>query len=286
MTMKNIIKLCRPKQWIKNIFILAPMVFAFEFNNAHSWQNIVIAIIAFTCVSSAVYAFNDIRDVELDKKHKKKKNRPVASGGISILQAYIISGTLLMTGLAISLLLLQKECVYILLSYAILQFGYCTYFKHIAIIDVLIIAIGFVLRALMGGAAINVEVTSWMMLSIFLLTLYIGFGKRYHEITVYSEDNLRKSLNQYSVLLLHHLIAVSCCASLMCYSLYIQNMVETSGKRALYFTIIFVTFGLFRYLQHIFVDAGGGEPEDVMSSDRVFLVNGLLWLISTVWILS
>lgn len=193
---------------------------------------------------------------------------------------------MLSTGLTLTLLTLPMACLAVLVGYVGLQWMYCVRLKHIAVVDVAIIALGFVLRVLMGGVAIDVTVTGWMLSAVFLLTLFLGFAKRYHEMVSQSGSRIRKSLAGYTRRWLVGLMGGSCGASLLCYLFYVQDMVVRTGVQGLYLTVIFVAFGLGRYLRYVVTHGGGGEPEAFVFSDTFFILNGLVWLVLTLWLLG
>jgi len=277
------ITILRPKQWIKNAFVFAPCVFALQFNNIADLRRAIIATLCFIAVSSAVYIFNDFMDLADDRNHPTKKFRPLASGKIGVKKASLLMVFLLFLGYALCNFL-PHACFVIMLIYLIFNISYSKALKKYAIIDVLIIATGFVLRVLMGGYAIEVQVSSWIILSTFLLALFLAFGKRYNEMNIEGSKQ-RQSLKGYNKDVLGKMITVSCSAALICYGIYATDIARKTGKDAFVYTVIFVVFGLFRYLQIIFVNDGGGEPEKILFRDKIFLLNLVLWLICSVSIL-
>ncbi len=280
----NIIKLTRPKHAIKSAFVFAPLFFAFKFMEMAAWINTIFAALAFLTAASAVYIFNDICDVDEDRTHPRKKFRPIAAGNVSVLQARIF-GIILLLVTAALLCRLPIACAIVIGIYLSLQIAYTYSLKKQAIIDVLIIASGFVLRVLMGGYAIDVPTSPWIILTTYLLALFLGFGKRYHELSVAGYDDSRHSLKEYNKPLLDRLIGISCVASLSSYALYTVETARLLGKTELVYTVVFVIFGLFRYLQVLYVYEGGGEPEKALLHDKIFLANGIIWFVITMLIL-
>ncbi len=281
--LSDIQKLLRPRQWIKNGFVLAPLLFALEINNPDAWRNAVFAVAAFICVSGATYILNDIRDRDSDRKHPKKKLRPIAAGRIDIRTALQAATFLITAGIGFAALL-PAACIGILLFYFMMNLAYSFHLKRVAILDVLVIAAGFVLRVLMGGMAIDVLISPWILIATFMLALFLCFGKRRRELKEQG-DELRQSLVYYNEAFLDKLITLSCTSAFLTYAIYSVEMANRTGRNALVFTVVFVAFGLFRYLQHIYVDKGGEEPEQILYRDPMFLGNLLLWLAATLWAL-
>lgn len=266
------VQLIRPKQWIKNGFVFAPLLFSMKFLDPASCVDAFKAFVSFSLASSFIYILNDLQDAEEDRKHPVKSKRPIASGDVTKLSA-ISFAVIVLVLLATSLVLIPKTSCAIVIIYIIQNILYSRIFKHVAVIDVIIIALGFVLRVLMGAYAIDAPVSDWIIVATFLLSLFLGFSKRRHEIGIKEYNVVRDSLNGYSFELLDRLISISCGASLMSYALYSVEM----GKNMIY-TLPFVVFGLFRYLQLIYKFDKGGEPGDILTGDLPFLLNITLWL--------
>lgn len=283
--MNNFIKLMRPKQWIKNSFVLAPLLFSLQFTNLHYLSLSIIAVLSFIAVSSATYIFNDICDIEEDRTHPIKKLRPIASGKVKITYAAIIAIILIIIAFTLSIQL-NTQCSIVLLIYMVMNFIYTKHLKHHAIADVLVIASGFVLRVLMGGYAISVYISPWIILTTFLLALFLGFCKRYSEIAVEEYSNKRNSLQNYSKELLDRLIGISCACALISYALYTVETARLNDRTELVYTVIFVVYGLFRYLQLVYINKKGGEPEKIIFSDKPFIFNIIAWIVFTLGILS
>ena len=227
---------------------------------------------------------NDMHDAAEDRKHKQKKFRPIASGKIGYAEASVITIILFVISILI-LFALPITCSVIIGIYVAFQAAYTYYLKKRAIIDVLIIASGFVLRVLMGGYAIDVPMSPWIILTTYLLALFLGFGKRYHELSVDGYADARDSLKQYNKPLLDSLIGISCVSALLSYAIYAVETARLLGKTELVYTVIFVIFGLFRYLQVLYFDKEGGEPEKILLRDKTFFMNGLIWFSTVMCIL-
>lgn len=278
------IQLMRPLQWVKNVFVLAPLFFSYQFKTFESWIPSLTAVWCFILISSAVYIVNDINDVKEDRSHPRKRKRPIASGKISTLNAAFLAAFLFLVAI-ISLLTLPLACSITAAIYIILQVAYTYKLKNHAIFDVLIIASGFVLRVLVGSYAINTPVSPWIILTTYLLALFLGFGKRYHELSLDGYGRKRQSLQRYSKPLLDRLIGISCVSALLSYALYAVETARLLEKTELVYTVIFVIFGLFRYLQVLYLDDKGGEPEKILLKDKIFFLNGIIWFISVMLIL-
>lgn len=286
--LKSIIKLLRPQQWLKNGVVLAGLIFAGQGTNPTYQIVTLMTIAAFCLLSSAVYSLNDIADINRDRKHPLKKNRPLAAGDISVSTAGVIGIVLTLAGLALTLYI-GMGLFYVALAYLVLNILYTFVFKNIVIIDVMSIAGGFVLRALAGAVAINVEFSNWLLITTFVLALFLGLGKRRHEIMFLEEDasSHRKILDNYSPYLLDQLIGVVTASTVITYLFYTLSA-EVSEKlhtEYLYVTIPFVIYGIFRYLYLVHKEDKGGSPTKLLLADRPLLADVVLWLVSIIIIL-
>lgn len=278
------IRVLRPKQWIKNGFVFAPLFFANQFSSPSSWRISGLAALAFLCISCVVYIANDIRDRKEDRLHPRKKSRPLATGELGLLQALLMAVGF--AALAFFVLpFLPYQCSLIVLTYLALNAAYTAYLKRLALIDIFFIAFCYVLRVLMGCYALQVFVSSWIILATFLLALFLGFGKRYHEMGYGDYVKSKPNLQHYSRELLDRLIIITGCAALMTYAIYAAEIANKIGRVEMVYTVGFVAFGLFRYLQSIYVYQQGGEPETIILRDRWQLANLALWLATTLWIM-
>jgi 4-hydroxybenzoate polyprenyltransferase len=276
--------LYRPKQWVKNGFVLAPLFFSLKFHDRAALMQVGLAVLAFILAAGAVYIFNDIRDIEEDKKHPMKRHRLIPAGKVSTPLVMAIA-TLSLVGAVYVATLLPQECLIVLMIYLVINFLYSLELKHVAIMDVTLIAMGFVLRVLMGGYAISVGVSSWIILTTFLLALFLGFGKRLHEFSA-GGTKVRHALAGYNRPLLDKLINVTCATALISYAIYAVETADREGKVAFVFTVVFVVMGLFRYLQFLYLNEEGGSPESIIYKDKFFTANILAWLITCIWILG
>jgi 4-hydroxybenzoate polyprenyltransferase len=278
------IRLLRPRQWIKNGFVFAPQLFAGQFLQPQSWTLSIIAMLCFLSVSCIVYIVNDLHDVKEDRLHPVKKLRPLAAGDMPVAQAILIACAF--AALALYLMtLLPYQCALVIIVYIGLNLSYSFYLKRIAIIDVFSIASCYVLRVLMGGYALSVFISPWIILATFLLALFLGFGKRYHEMGIEAYAGAKPNLQHYNRELLDRLVTITGAAALLTYAIYTAEISLKLGKLEMTYTTAFVAFGLFRYLQSIYVYRQGGEPESIILKDKLQLVNLVLWLVVTLWIM-
>jgi 4-hydroxybenzoate polyprenyltransferase len=273
---KLLLKEMRPKQWTKNVFVFAALVFDRQLFIPASLVRTIAAFIVFCLLSSSVYVMNDIFDVQSDRLHPTKKNRPIASGSlhISIAISFSIGLTLIALALAfwISLPLAIISLVYLLVNLL-----YSKWLKHIVLVDVLVIAFGFVLRVAAGVSVIQVQRFSpWLYVCMSLLALYLGFGKRRAELSGTNSD-ARKVLSGYSIAFIDQLITIVSASTLIAYSLYTFSAPDLPGNHLMMLTIPFVLYGIFRYLYLIQMKDAGGEPEELLLSDRPLQVAVLLW---------
>lgn len=282
--MKSIIKLIRPKQWIKNTFVLMPMFFGGTLFKGNNLIEGIIVFFAYSFIASSVYCFNDIIDVEADRRHPVKCNRPVASGAISMPMAYGLM--FLMYALSMAMLLLLPSETYlkvtaILLAYYVLNMAYCAKLKDYAIIDVCIIAFGFVLRLLAGGFATGIVLSKWIVLMTFLLTLFLSFAKRRDDVLRMNEtgEAPRKNTIRYNLTFINEAITITAGVTLVCYIMYTVSpeVVQNFHTDYLYLTSIFVLVGLLRYIQIAVVDKKSGDPTKVILRDTFTQLVVLAW---------
>jgi decaprenyl-phosphate phosphoribosyltransferase len=280
--LKSVFSLLRLKHWIKNFFVLIPLFFAGKMTSIPDIINSLLAFFTFSLVSSVIYIINDLIDVEADKKHPRKKKRPIPSGAITPPVAISVAILLFIAGSLINFIFLNYRYTICLGIYFILNIIYTVWGKHVVILDVLCIASGFVLRVIAGSMAIDVLPSNWMMMTTFFLSLFLGFGKRRNEfLNLESEKGLhRKVLNQYDEKLLNHLIFSSCAIAIISYAMYTISPSVTEkfhNGDLLIFTIPFVTFVLFRYV-FIIWKKDEGDPTEIVLQDVGIIISGLLWL--------
>jgi len=279
----------RAQQWIKNLFIFAPLLFSQNLTNIPLLLVSVRAFAAFCLVSSAQYIFNDIRDLEEDRAHPVKSRRPLASGRMKVGTAAALLIGLGLGGLLIAATV-NLPFLLIAAGYFLLQALYTVWLKHVVILDVFIIAAGFLIRVVAGGLAIGVEVSSWLLICTILLSLFLALGKRRYELTLLQEGatNHRPILKEYNPYLLDQMISVVTASTFVAYCLYTisAETVEKFGTENLIFTVPFVLYGIFRYLYLIHQKAGGGTPEALVVGDKPLLFDIFLWVAAAALILQ
>ena len=277
----------RPAQWIKNGVVAAALFFAWrdqsqgiDIHNICVFIAVGLAVACFCMVSSAVYLINDIKDREADRAHPVKCLRPIASGEFPISHAIALAVILLLGGLLISLQL-PTLFTWILAGYSVMQFVYTFGLKRIPYVDVFIIAIGFVFRAVAGAVAITVRISPWLLLCTFLLALFLALCKRRHEKSLFEESDTRhrQALTGYTRQLLDIQIAITAAATVVCYSIYTlaPETIHRFGTNRLGLTIPFVLFGVFRYLALVYTQDEGGRPEKVMLTDKTLIFTVLCY---------
>ncbi len=277
--LRALLKTMRPKQWTKNVFVLAAVVFDRQLLNSQSILRSLAGFALFCLLSSSVYILNDIFDVEADRKHPQKRNRPIASGTLPIPVAAAAAVTIAVLTLTAAFLI-SSGFGWISLAYFLINLAYSNWLKHVPLLDVLIIAAGFVLRVAAGVTLIVVERFSpWLYVVTTLGALYIGFGKRRAELTLLAENanDHRRVLNGYSIPFLDQLITVVSGTTIVAYSLYTFSAPNLPSNHSMMLTIPFVLYGIFRYLYLIQIKESGGAPEEILLSDRPLQVAILLW---------
>ncbi len=284
--MKSIILLLRPHQWLKNLFIFLPLFFD---RHALELQYIMPAIAAFFAycfTASSIYCFNDIFDRDADRLHPKKCRRPIASGAISVRGGYALMLLMLGMGLAAARLLpsaIRLEASGILLFYYVMNIAYCARLKQIALIDVFIIATGFVLRILIGGIATGICLSHWIVLMTFLLALFLAFAKRRDDVVIYEGTGAkpRANVNRYNLAFMNQAISIVASITMVCYIMYTvsEDVIRRMESPLLYTTSVFVLAGIMRYLQLTIVDAKSGSPTRVLMKDRFVQCCILGWII-------
>lgn len=287
--MKEIIRLIRPHQWIKSLVVLFPIFFGGALGHLESLYEGCITMIAFSFIASSIYCLNDIIDVEDDRRHPNKCNRPLASGRVSIAQGYAIMIVMVILSM-VSLLFLPDKCVEttgVVGFYWVLNVAYCLFLKQHAIIDVCIVAFGFVLRILAGGIATDIRLSKWIVLMTFLLMLFLSFAKRRDDVLRMNEtgEAPRKNTIRYNLTFINQAITITASVTLVCYIMYTVSpeTIANFHTENLYLTSVFVLLGLLRYIQLAVVDKKSGDPTKVILHDRfiqcIVLGFGLTFLI-------
>lgn len=281
---KYMIKLLRPKHWIKNFFVFGAVIFSNNIINLEIVKANMITFIAFCLISSSVYILNDIVDVERDKKHPKKCERPIASGNISVTKARITGSILVIASLSIAISI-NKLIFVVVVLYLLNNIIYSFKIKNIILLDVFSISIGFILRLLAGGIATNVETSKWIILCTLFLSLFLGFGKRRNEFIVLGESakGHRENLIEYSEKLLDQLINIGITCTIMSYSTY---CIIGSSSGNFIWTSIFVIFGILRYYYLMYSKGEGGSPTEIVLKDKQLGSCIVFWVCTCIVILN
>jgi 4-hydroxybenzoate polyprenyltransferase len=288
MKLKAILKSMRPAQWTKNLFVFAAVVFAQKFFSVPLLTRSVAAFLIFCLISGALYIFNDLQDREEDRAHPKKSQRPIARGEISPAGAMTIFVILAGGSLAAAFFLDGYFFIAVAL-YFVLQLGYSLKLKQVVILDVFVIAAGFVIRVVAGGLVIAVPISSWLLVCTTLLALFLAMSKRRHELVLLENraTDHRPILKEYSAYLLDQMIAVVTASTLIAYCLYTisPETVEKFGTDRLVWTSPFVLYGIFRYLYLVHQKQKGGSPEELVLQDKPLLLNIVFWIVAVILIL-
>ena len=278
----------RPDQWTKNLLVFAGLLFGLQLSNPAAVAQALIAFVIFCALSGVVYLINDVLDRESDRQHPHKASRPIASGALSVTAAIGAAVALTVAALTTAVFLGGRFTI-VAIAYLTLLALYSGFLKHIVIIDALTIAMGFVLRAVAGAVAVNVEISHWLLVCTILLALFVALAKRRHELVLLADGatSHRKILGEYSPYLLDQMISVVTASTLVAYIFYTINP-ETEqkfGTQWLGLTIPFPLYGIFRYLYLVHSREGGGSPADLLITDRPLLLCVALWGISVVLII-
>ena len=283
--MKYIFLSMRPEQWIKNFFVFTALLFSKNLLNPAKDIEAIIGFIIFCMITGCTYVINDLVDLEKDKLHPTKSRRPLASGKVKKGTAVKI---IVLIGLVSLFFAFYMNILFgiSILAYFLLNIGYSIYLKNIVIIDVVSIAAGFVLRVLGGAVIISVVASQWLILCTILLSLFLGFSKRRHELILLEDSatSHRSVLEHYSPYFLDQMISVVTASTLICYALYTmsKDTIEKLGTSKLIYTIPFVLYGIFRYLYLVHQKEEGGSPTEIMFTDKPMIINICLWVISSV----
>ncbi|WP_019583265.1 decaprenyl-phosphate phosphoribosyltransferase [Thioalkalivibrio sp. ALE16] len=289
----SLIKLLRPHQYIKNGFVFLGVVFAHEWGEPGMVLAATLAFLAFCAIASAVYVLNDIVDVEADRQHPTKRDRPIASGAISVPTAWAIFATAAILALVLAAMV-STWVIALILTYLVLNVAYSWSLKHIVILDVFSIAAGFMLRILAGTLGLGIEPSQWLLLCGLMLTLFLGFAKRRAEL---ADDRIERSdttegprrvLDDYSVSLLDQFISISAACTVLAYGLYTVSAqtIALHGTDGLIYTLPFVIYGIFRYLFLLHARGGGNDTSRDLVTDPHLLATVAVWLGVTILVLA
>lgn len=278
---RDIVRLLRPAQWSKNAVLFAALIFAKHLFQLRDVTLVSLGFLTFCAIASGAYVMNDLRDCERDRQHPLKSQRPLPSGRVRRSTAAALCCGLMATGIA-GAAGLGSAFASLAALYLILQVGYTFWLKEVVILDVMAIAAGFVIRAVAGGVVISVPVSPWLIICTFLLMTFLGFCKRRHELVLLEAraTDHRASLREYSPYFLDQMIAVVTASTVVAYAIYTASpeVIHKLGTDKLYLTIPFVLFGIFRYLYLVHQREEGGNPTQVLFTDRPLLVDLLLWV--------
>ena len=290
--MLNYIKLVRVPQWIKNFFVFVPLLFSHHIFDKDYFLNAFIAFVMFCLVSSIVYIFNDIVDIEADRAHPVKKNRPLPSGKIRVRNA-IIALIVFLVVIGFFLPAMNVHFRVVLISYFVLNIFYTFIFKHMVLLDIFSIALGFMLRVLAGASVINVEVSSWLILTTMFISLFLGVMKRRSELVLVNEVNetpvktTRKVLSSYSLNYIDQMSTIAAAGVIICYALYTvsERTVKIFQSEYMIYTTPFVVFGIFRYMYLVYMNNKGENTVEIMMTDIPMITNVILYIIATILII-
>lgn len=289
--MKGLIKLIRPKQWIKNLFVFIPMFFGGSLLDREDILASLVTFFSFSFAASSIYCLNDIIDVEADRRHPVKCHRAIASGAISVPQAYLLMAFLFLLSVGMLLLLPGNTLPTgaVIVFYWLLNIAYCLRLKQYAIVDVCVVAFGFVLRILAGGLATEIVLSNWLVLMTFLLTLFLSFAKRRDDVLRMNAtgEAPRKNTSRYNLTFINEAITITAGVTLVCYILYTVSpeVISRFHTQYLYLTSVFVLVGLLRYIQLAVVDKKSGDPTKVILRDRFTQLIVVAWLLSFLFII-
>lgn len=280
--MKHYFKLLRPAQWVKNVFVLIPAFFGGKIGLLFHDYKIILAFVIFCALAGAVYILNDIFDAEKDRLHEQKRHRPIASGAISVSKALRVAILLAAVGLGLSFLIGQAFLL-TAAGYLVLNIFYSLSLKHLSLIDISCIALGFILRILAGGIAAEVVLSKWLILMTFLLACCLALGKRRDDLLLNTEKkSIRPALDGYTLPFVDTCLIVLAGTTIVCYIMYTvsEEVVRRLHSDQIYLTSIFVVIGVLRFLQIAIVEQKSGSPTQILWHDRMIQAMIFLWLAS------
>ena len=287
----ELIKVLRPQQWIKNTFVFLPLFFGGQLADVNLLVNSIIAFFAFSFAASSIYCFNDVIDVEADRRHPVKCHRPVASGAVSVALAYTMMFVMFAAAIAMLAFLSDGlvQTAAVIIGYWCLNLAYCWQLKKYAIIDVCIISFGFVLRILAGGMSTGIVPSQWLVMMTFLLTLFLSFAKRRDDVLRMNKtgEAPRQNTSRYNLTFINQAITISGSVMLVCYIMYTVSpeVVANFGTPYVYLTSAYVIIGLLRYIQIAVVDEKTGDPTKVILRDRAIQIVVAAWIATFLFII-
>jgi 4-hydroxybenzoate polyprenyltransferase len=281
--MLDYIRLIRPRDWAKNLFLFIPVFFGERLFEVNTILRVGMGFLCFSFVASSIYIINDFRDIEDDKKHPEKCKRPLASGDVSKTSALILAMVLLLAGMTIACFIRDKF-LFVLAIYFIINVGYSFGLKNIAILDILLIAAGFVLRVKGGAVIARIGLSEWLNIMIFLLALFMALGKRRDDVLLKlaSGTEMRKAIKGYNLEFINTALSLICAVIVVSYFMYTMSpeVINRLGTHRLYYTCLFVLGGILRYLQIIYVQGSAGSPTKILYKDRFIQASILFWVFS------
>ena len=281
--MKNYVKLIRPKDWVKNLFLFIPVFFAGQFFNVEILLRLFAGFACFSLVASSIYIINDYRDIQDDKIHPIKKDRPLASGAINKTTALVLAFIFLLVGF-FGAWLIRDKFMFVLGIYFAMNVGYSFGLKNIPILDIIIIAIGFVLRIKGGSIIAKIPLSEWLIIMVFLLALFMAIAKRRDDVLLKlsSGTDMRKAVKGYNLDFINTALALICAVIIVAYFMYATSpeVVNRLQTYRLYYTCLFVLAGILRYLQLIYVQGDSQSPTKILYKDRFIQISILLWVVS------
>lgn len=285
--MKKYLRLIRPQHWIKNVFVLVPMFFGGVLFDLTAIESGLLVFMAFSFIASSIYCYNDIVDADADRHHPVKCRRPIASGEVSVSKGYLLMAVMAVLSAIMVMLLpspVRMGTAVVVAIYYVLNLAYCSKLKQYAVLDVCIVAFGFVLRIVAGGVAEEVALSQWIVLMTFLLTLFLSFAKRRDDVLRMNEtgEAPRHNTIRYNLTFINQAITITASVTLVCYIMYtVSPEVEEHFKsQYLYLTSVFVLLGLLRYIQIAVVDKKSGDPVKVALTDRFSQLIVAAWLVT------
>lgn len=285
----NLWRILRPRQWVKSSFVFTGILFANAWRQPQMAQRVLLAAVAFSLAASGVYIINDLVDRPQDRNHPRKKLRPLAAGEVSVSVAVVLLCAVLPVALLLGYLVSTRVMI-ILIIYVLVNIAYSIHLKHVVILDVFIIASGFMLRILAGTLGVNIAPSQWLLLCGWMMALFLGFAKRRAELYALSDDGPthRRVLGHYQPVLLDNLIVITATCVVLSYSLYTMAAatIQTHHTESLIYTVPFVIYGIFRYIYSLHRQSAGGDPALQIFSDPHLLMAILGWLLVTLWLIA
>lgn len=276
------LKLLRVREWIKNVFLFIPIFFSGNIFDIDSLVRLLFGFLSFSLIASSIYIINDYQDREIDKVHPIKRHRPFPSGEVSLLNAFLLVIFLMIASFSISYII-DKSFFVVILLYFLMNIFYSLGLKHISILDLIIIALGFILRVVSGGLIADVAISNWLIIMIFLLAVFLGFAKRRDDVLIKNSTGIaiRKSAQKYNLDFINASLIMISAIIIVSYIMYtVSPEIQKQFSNKVYFTTFFVFIGILRYLQLIFVENRTGSPTEILLKDRTIQMLIILWILS------